>query len=105
MSLKAVFFSNSSWQGKHPFQMSRADFKLTLYRFLKQFPTHERPEYYSLATFTPLLPTRWSDHLSMQTPVRITSLDAGKDGSRGQDSDSACCFTGKHHRRITTLGR
>jgi hypothetical protein len=78
-SRKAAVFSNISWEGKHPFQMSRADLKLTLYRFLKQYLLHERPGYYSPATFTPhgaLLPTCSSDHLSLQTPARITGQNS-----------------------------
>ena len=55
-SCKAVF-SNISWEGKHPFQISGADLKLTLYRFLKQCLTHKRPGYYSPATFTPTGPS------------------------------------------------
>ena len=76
-SPNAVFFLYISWKGKHPFQLSRANFELTLYRFLEQYPTHERPRYYSKSPVTSIphgaLPTRWSDHLSMQTPVRIPS--------------------------------
>jgi len=38
---------------------------------------HERPRYYSPfhPPQNPFLPTRWSDHLSMQTPGRIKSLE------------------------------
>jgi hypothetical protein len=82
-SRKAVF-SNISCEGKHPFQMSPADLQLTLYRFLKQCPTHKCPRYYSPATFTPhaaLLPTRWSiisacglQFVSLHNPWRKGSL-------------------------------
>jgi hypothetical protein len=58
-SLKAVFFSNSSWQAMPHARTSRmlltSDFRPPLGR---------------------LLPTRWSDHLSMQTPVRITNQNS-----------------------------
>jgi hypothetical protein len=50
-SLNSIFW-NSSWKGKHPFLIFRAGLTFTLYRFLKKC-MHERPGYYSPATFAP----------------------------------------------------
>lgn len=51
MSLQAVFFSNNSWQGKHPFGMPCVDFKLKL--SLKQHSALQRLGHLLAATLAP----------------------------------------------------
>jgi len=62
--------------------MSRADFKLTLVSLTQAMPLARTSRILLTSDFHPprgpLLPTRWSGHLSMQTPVRITSQNSSR---------------------------
>lgn len=108
-SPKVVSFSNSSCQGKHPFHVPC---RLKAYRFPQAMPhaltSRIRLSIDSRHPRGPLLPSRLSDHLSIQTLVRIMSPNSsplkiqrlskvlcqwGNPGRKGLHSQTRPCLT------------